>query len=608
MPLTAPPSAPPASPTAPGDAPSRVNPSSFRSLADAFVVWLVGFRNSVSDLRAWLATYITWAGTHVTEMNALQTDVSTKSAQVATDAAQVAADAVTVAGIASAFGDVDTAIFDATTQAGIATSQAVDAAAQATTATAAKVAAEAARDAANTSGRVYASTAAGLAGTTNGQTFSVFSGDYIIQYRNDSGSATEVGRFYVKSFFDALFPQGFGSARTGWLHAWQDSAGRLLGGIKLDGTFWSKGVNISGGVTQALADAAAALTAGQGAAIAAATVLAGPERSLYLHAFTDSASRILGGFLKNGELEVKGVNISQAVEGVPTAISYTQPSTDSVIFGDSLTEGAGASAGQSVGEQLQALYVAAADTRTIYKSGYGGQSSSSILARLGPVPSLVTLPTGASGFPEIPASGSVNVTVTKAPLAYADASQTKSITGTLAGIPGTLSKAGVTGQYSFARTAAGSIVVCDSAIPFVPATEAHRFHTLVCWIGTNNMLSNTAAEILAYIGQYLSWQATTQKRRVVVMPAIDCLSGSVATIKATYDSLLALVKEAYPYEYIDLRGLLQRHNDGSGNDLADIAAGLPPRSLLHTDRYHLNTAGYGVVAAEIKRIFDSKGF
>lgn len=86
MPLTPPPSAPPAAPAAPGDAPSRANPSSFRALADAFVVWQMGFRSSLADLRTWLASFISWAGTHVNEMDVLQADVTTKSATATTQA------------------------------------------------------------------------------------------------------------------------------------------------------------------------------------------------------------------------------------------------------------------------------------------------------------------------------------------------------------------------------------------------------------------------------------------------------------------------------------------------------------------------------------------
>jgi hypothetical protein len=60
--------------------------------------------------------------------------------------------------------------------------------------------AEAARDAAFTNANVYASTAAGLAATTNGQQFTVVSGYDLIRYRNDSGSATEVARTPTSSY------------------------------------------------------------------------------------------------------------------------------------------------------------------------------------------------------------------------------------------------------------------------------------------------------------------------------------------------------------------------------------------------------------------------
>lgn len=90
----------------------------------------------------------------------------------------------------------------ATTQAGIATAGASTATAQAVTATlaasasaAAKTAAEGARDAAFVNAAVYASTAAGIAATTNGQQFQVVVGDEIVRYQNSSGTAVEVARY-----------------------------------------------------------------------------------------------------------------------------------------------------------------------------------------------------------------------------------------------------------------------------------------------------------------------------------------------------------------------------------------------------------------------------
>lgn len=69
------------------------------------------------------------------------------------------------------------------------------------------VRAEVACDAAQLSAGVYATTAAGLAATTNGQYFSVPSGassEYLILYQNSSGTAVEVKRYPSAEAFQAL--------------------------------------------------------------------------------------------------------------------------------------------------------------------------------------------------------------------------------------------------------------------------------------------------------------------------------------------------------------------------------------------------------------------
>ena len=541
----------------------------------------------------------------------------------------------------------------------IATTKASEASTSESNALAAQVAAEAARDTINDTGKVFTyaeGTVAGIAATTNGQQFAVLSADgtYWNIYRNNSGLALAIGTGnYTKAFFDNVFTNGFTTSRTGYLYAWVDSTGALLLGIKLDGTLWSKGKDVTSSVDNATAALAATVAAQAAAATvslgspranylhvftdsvnriiggfkengdlevkgvnictaledvstAAATVSLGSPRANYLHVFIDNVNRILGGFKENGDLEVKGVNISTALEDVPTITSLNIPSTNIVIFGDSLTEGTG-SGGSTVGVQLQALY---SDGRTVTSFGYGGQNINSILCRQGSAPTQVTLPTNVRGFCEVPASTTpVSVTVTNSPLGYADITQAKSITGTLSGIAGTLTRTANTNDYTFTRTSAGSALEVEAGLPFIPDTAIYKKYTTFCWIGTNNMTTaSNENTIFAGIQKYLSFQDTVQKRFIVAMPAIDSLSGSLATIKANYDALLPLVKAAYPTEYIDTRALLQRNHDGSANDLADVAAGLMPRSLLYTDRYHLNATGYGIVAAEVKRLLDLKGF
>lgn len=71
--------------------------------------------------------------------------------------------------------------------------------------TATQKAAEAAvaRDAAFVNADVYADTTAGLASTTDNQQFQIVSGDEIIRYKNNAGSAIEVARYPSKNFISS---------------------------------------------------------------------------------------------------------------------------------------------------------------------------------------------------------------------------------------------------------------------------------------------------------------------------------------------------------------------------------------------------------------------
>ena len=62
--------------------------------------------------------------------------------------------------------------------------------------------AEAAADAATLNADVYADTAAGIAGTSDGEQFQVVEGDELVRYRNESGAAVEVARYPSSSALD----------------------------------------------------------------------------------------------------------------------------------------------------------------------------------------------------------------------------------------------------------------------------------------------------------------------------------------------------------------------------------------------------------------------
>ena len=116
-------------------------------------------------------------------------------------------------------------------------------------ASAAKVAAEAARDAAQLAAGVYATTAAGLAATTNGQYFNVPASsvnDSLILYLNSSGSAVEVKRYPSAAAVSALQQNAYGPAFV----VTDQSKNRVLE-VQRSGGFRTKLVNISGSMTSA---------------------------------------------------------------------------------------------------------------------------------------------------------------------------------------------------------------------------------------------------------------------------------------------------------------------------------------------------------------------
>ena len=332
----------------------------------------------------------------------------------------------------------------------------------------------------------------------------------------------------------------------------------------------------------------------------------------------DNDGRVPMGIGPNGHLKYWGADVHDFIgqAGRASIQAVARPQRDIVIVGDSTAEGAGTgTTGQTFGVQLQARYAAVGDTRTVTSFGRGGQRGAAILARQsGIAPAFIALPTGSSGFAEIPSSGSANVTMSVDLLTRAGDSTDQSITGEVFGVNGTLTRNGSTGQYTFTRASAGAVVRVDATAPFITSiATTYRNYTYVCWICTNdiNSVSSplTAAQMLAQIDTYVSWQITSNKMFAIVMPLLDGLGASLSSAKILYSDLLSLVKSKYPRHYVDSLAELQRANDGSAGDLADVAAGITPRSLNAStlDRLHLNVAGYGIIVTAAKRVLDNQG-
>ncbi|HEN4834929.1 TPA: hypothetical protein U6I32_005193, partial [Klebsiella pneumoniae] len=118
--------------------------------------------------------------------------------------------------------------------------------------------------------------------------------------------------------------------------------------------------------------------------------------------------------------------------------------------------------------------------------GQPGESSFQSAARFGGVPFTLNFPGNI-----IPASGSVAVTCTQTPSNFRNSSL-KSFTGTVAGVPGTLSWS--SSSLRFTRTEAGSDVSLPGGADFIPTIPAsYRDGVILLWMYKNDIKWDAAA-------------------------------------------------------------------------------------------------------------------
>lgn len=280
-----------------------------------------------------------------------------------------------------------------------------------------------------------------------------------------------------------------------------------------------------------------------------------------------------------------------ATKGQFDAVVRARPTNDNLIagWGNSLTQGNGSTASH---DYLTVL--AAALRRTSYNGGYPGQTSTQILARQGGSPALLTV-TG----DQIPASGAVTVTAFSVDvLIYGDGSGAQNTTGTLAGISGTLARAGG-GGYTFTRTSGGSITACPAGTPFIPdVATTYRAKLQVLEMGRNNYASGAqvqadiAAAVAYLTGNYLVKSVLTAQDEGIGTGAYTTITALNAALSATYGS--RFVDVTSPPTVSEMAALGYSPN---AQDLIDIGNNVIPTGMRKAaDVLHLNDYGYALWA------------
>ena len=584
----------------------------------------------------------------------------------------------TLAGLSAEFPNASANASTATTQAGIAITKADIATTQAGLATAAKIAAESARDSALIQSGVYTTEALGRAAVADGQAFKVqgVGGIAAFEYRRTNSSTSVLIATYpsydgVISATSSVQPIGL---ESGWAYAVVDSSGRTVGGWRIDGTFEPLKITLPAlSVSQPMltSDIKAGLV-DQG--INSMTTNLAVETG-YSYAIVDSAGRLIFGipisgsainttvtraltadnarnaaksssnYLVYAELDsylksqIKSIRISDGKRTILTTlgdnVGYTITSDDKILFSsnssgawkDYYVPAAGGIINPVIpltdidcwGDSLsvstyQSALSALLAGRSIRAQGIGSQVSAQIVARQGGSPALLTV-TGN----QIPTSEAVTVSTITIELltSLANPTATLSMTGTLAGIPGTLTKSG-TATYTFTRTTSGTVVTCPPSTPFIPdIAVTGRTATPILWAGTNDVIyGGTSANLTANINAATAYLTPYIKRAIVIGPLnrSDQPSGSSAyTLISQMETALAANASTNHYVFFNARrylidnGLADAGITPTSQDLTDISQDIPPSSL-RVDTTHLTPIGYSLIATKLASIINNYGF
>ena len=317
------------------------------------------------------------------------------------------------------------------------------------------------------------------------------------------------------------------------------------------------------------------------------------------------------------------------------------PSRAIVAWGDSLTAGLAATPYPT---QLATLLVSEfgeAERREITNGGGSGQRSLQIAARQGAQPFTVTL-NGNS----VPVGGSATISATTLStgaysaddgkyndILYSATNLSQSVKGRLNGIDGQLEAIvlcelvnggtqlvgepcapGVFGftmyrMSGFARASgAGPAADVPAGSTFVVDKSAHAAAVNLIWVGHNDHLGDAAGrqQVLDSVAAMVATLA--EPRRFIILSVLN--QASQVRTSPAYSQVIALNTELmtrYPDNYLDVRTQLVSQGDSSAADREAVSQDVVPPSL-RIDPIHLNDRGYGIVAQQVARMLQAKGW
>lgn len=281
----------------------------------------------------------------------------------------------------------------------------------------------------------------------------------------------------------------------------------------------------------------------------------------------------------------------QKVDGAGAEHPYYPVGGFVMGLGDSLTAGTGSTAGNDF-----LSLVATASGRAANNLGIGGQTSTQIAMRYGGVACNLTvggnqIVGGSNSVSAINGVSIVGAATGQNPdyrlLSTGADDATRNITGTLAGVHGTLQRSASGGApstsetYTFTPdTAPGSAVSCPVGTPFIVDTAGADDQVAFFWLGRNNYTAPTQvkADIAGCVAFFKPLAA-----QYVVMSVINGHYTTEYSGQSAYTTLTTLNSDLatlYPHNYVDVRAaLVAAYNPANAVDVIDHGNDVPPFTL-----------------------------
>ncbi|KUM31897.1 hypothetical protein AQ436_01920 [Arthrobacter sp. EpRS66] len=271
-----------------------------------------------------------------------------------------------------------------------------------------------------------------------------------------------------------------------------------------------------------------------------------------------------------------------------TAAGLSKSKKDKASMGgDSLSEGFFGGSPGPQSDAWPARFAALSPGVTVNNLALSGYCVDELAIRLGAFKVPLTVTGG-----QIPASGPVEVS-TATVIGWRPVGTTRTFSGSLAGVPGTLTRSDSDTMFTFTRSTSGTAVTVPSGTEFKSDYAGHDADTFFLMIGHNNVAYNVkggdatvADHVRKGIKRIYDWLSRDIKQ-VLIMSVTTAVSWTSGT--ANYATVLQIntnLEQDYTTRYYNLRGYLVNQAiydlgiTPTSEDLSKMAADTLPPSIM----------------------------